>query len=166
MTVLAIDAGTTHSGVAGYSESDGWMFWPKVENGLILDWLRGWDDDAFDGYIPELIFGTRDVTLLIEQVTAIGATIGNETLRTVEWGGRFYEAWDARGGTAVWVPRQAVKSWHLKGRFKRDEAPKGTDARIRKVMLEKYGKAMKGATSHSMQAAAIVSWFLEIKETP
>jgi hypothetical protein len=68
-------------------------------------------------------------TLVVEQIAAMGMTVGAEVFETVFWSGRFVQAWS---GDFDRVKRREVKI-HLCGSMK------AKDANVRQVLLDRYG---------------------------
>lgn len=89
-----------------------------------------------------------------------GMSVGAEVFETVEWIGRFREAWESRGGVFVRVYRRDVKL-HLCG------SAKAKDGNVRQALLDLYGgdKVAKGTkkdpgplygvSGHAWQALAV-----------
>ena len=89
-----------------------------------------------------------------------GMAVGREVFETVEWIGRFREAWEARGSRFVRVFRREVKI-HLCG------SVKAKDANVRQALLDLYGGKdfaigrkrdpgpLYGVSGHEWQALAV-----------
>lgn len=90
----------------------------------------------------------------IERVRSYGGIIGNETIDTAEWSGRFQEAATQVGATVIMVPRKTVAT-HLCG-----IAAVG-DTQINRALREKYGIALKGITSHLYAALGVADYLLK-----
>jgi hypothetical protein len=97
MRVIAIDPGTTQS---AYVIWDGVQIIDKdlVENDTLLNILRGWPASDW----PE----AEQIPMVIEQIRCYGMAIGQTTLDTVFWSGRFWEAWR---GEKYLIPRMEIK---------------------------------------------------------
>jgi hypothetical protein len=95
MIVFAIDPGTTESAFALW---DGVKIWDidKVPNGEMFSHLRAY-------------WGAGNTVLVIEQIRSYGNAMGQSTIDTVFWSGRFAEAWQ---GEWFLLPRMEVKK-HL-----------------------------------------------------
>ncbi len=117
--ILAIDPGTTHSGVV--SMLDGKVLRAEIlENREVLDVLR-------NPVLLELHPGAR---LAIEMIASYGMAVGREVFETCVWIGRFVEAWN--GSEPRLIPRLTVKL-HL------CKSPKANDASIRQALIDRYG---------------------------
>ena len=90
MRILAIDPGTTHSGVVVYNEETHSVDHAEgqVENIVLLQGLRG-------GTFYFMVGGWEKV--VIEDMQGMGLPVGNETFKTAKRIGRFQEAWERRG---------------------------------------------------------------------
>ncbi len=89
-----------------------------------------------------------------------GMPVGREVFETVEWIGRFREAWESRGGLFVRVYRRQVKQ-HLCG------SAKAKDANVRQALIDRYGGKevaigrkrepgpLFGVSGHAWQALAV-----------
>lgn len=138
--ILAIDPGTTQSGVVLYLDGR------VIESGI--------HDNPT---VLEIIGRTDAEQLAIEMVESFGMAVGKEVFRTVWWIGRFAQAWmDRRGALPAEVTRRAVKL-HLCG------SSRAKDPNIRQALLDKLGpqgtKAAPGPTygvkSHAWSALAV-----------
>lgn len=140
MKILAIDPGTTESGIVAF---DGERVGAAgvLENGAVLD-----------------LIATADADLLaIEMVASYGMAVGKETFRTVWWAGRFAQAWQRHSGNLpAEVYRQEVKL-HL------CRSVKAKDANIRQALIDRFGPvgtkanrgALYGVSSHAWAALAV-----------
>lgn len=153
MNIIAIDPGTAHSGVATLA-GGAWRFCAKAPNEALLRQLRG-DED-----LPML---DLSATVLIEEFKNYGMAVGESSIKTVLWSGRFQEAWESRGGVVELIPRQAVKL-HLCG------SVRAKDANVRAALLDRLPAGTKrdpgpmfGCTSHAIQAAALAAYWMEVK---
>ncbi len=89
-----------------------------------------------------------------------GMAVGREVFETVEWIGRFREAWEARVGVFVRVYRRQVKL-HLCG------SVKAKDGNVRQSLIDRYGGKpiamgskrepgpLYGVSGHEWQALAV-----------
>ena len=95
MIVFGIDPGTTESAFALW---DGVKVLGarKLPNPELLDKLRRFNGAEFQGR----------VVLVIEQIRSYGNAMGQSTIDTVFWSGRFWEAWQ---GERHLLPRMEVK---------------------------------------------------------
>lgn len=118
--LLALDPGCENSAVVSLwaDKIDGFI----MPNQELLRWLGHDIDDSY----------TRGWTLVIEQVESYGMPVGREVFETVFWSGRFAQAWAARGGVWILMPRRAVKL-ALCG------SPRATDATIRQALVDRFG---------------------------
>ena len=138
MNILAIDPGPKVSGYYGRIDGNP-AFAGVAENDDLLDVLYG--PNSFD-------------LLAIEYMEARGMPLGNESLDTVFWTGRFYESF--RGERQL-VRRRDVKL-ELCG------STRAKDANVRQALIDIYGgrdtkknpnPAMCGVTSHAWAAMAV-----------
>jgi hypothetical protein len=140
VNILAIDPGTTESGVARYA------------GGVVVD----------SGVVPnaDLVWilqnmGPSKSVLAIEWIESYGMPVGREVFETVRWIGRFQQAWHDPIGV-LFVPRREVKL-ALCGNVR------AKDANIRQALLDRVGapgtKAKPGPTygvkSHAWSALAV-----------
>jgi hypothetical protein len=119
--ILAIDPGPEESAWVHLDEERHVLACAKEENALVLEAIR-----------HRLIrpIGTH---VAIERVKARGMRLGDDTLQTCEWVGRFQQH---AGGEAPWVHlcyRPIVAHWVTQG------APSANDAVIRHCLLNLYG---------------------------
>lgn len=144
MRVLGVDPGTRESHIVSYLSSTGRVefSWSGTnEKAKVI--VRGW---AAEG-----------AQVAIESMDARGMRLGQETLDTLIWIGRFQEA---SGG--VLVRRSEVKL-HLCGTMKAD------DAAIRLVLCDRLGKPGTkknpgptfGCAGHLWQALAVAVTYAE-----
>lgn len=139
MNILAIDPGPKVSGYYGREHGQP-AFAGVMENDDLLVLLRG-------------IHATCNI-LALEYMEARGMPFGNESLDTVFWTGRFYEAF--RGGRHL-VRRRDVKI-ALCG------STRAKDANVAAALRDIYGErdtkknpnpALRGVTSHAWAALAV-----------
>lgn len=74
-----------------------------------------------------------DQTLAIEQIKCYGNPIGDTTIETIFWSGRFVQAHAARGGKWVLIPRVTVKNHICLN-------PRAKDKNIRAALIDRYGE--------------------------
>jgi hypothetical protein len=136
--ILAIDPGTTQSGVCLFSR--GRVIESGVhDNGAVLQIIRTSCADA----------------LAIEMVASYGMAVGREVFETCVWIGRFQQSWRSPESARL-VYRKDVKL-HLCG------SPRAKDANIRAALIDLIGpqgcKAAPGPTygvkSHAWAALAV-----------
>lgn len=138
--ILAIDPGTTQSG---------WVFYDgrrAVDSGTSPNAavLRLIADPAF-----------RVDTLAIERFEARGMPMGEDSIETVIWTGRFVQAWRLPDAVVL-VKRREVKS-HLCG------SSKAKDPHVRQALLDIVGPVGRkadpgpcyGVSSHAWAALAV-----------
>lgn len=161
--LYAIDPGYTHSALVGIE--------PEEHFQVILHTYL--ENEEMCAYLKE----SADTSpLIIEMFEARGMPIGQDSIMTVWWSGRFFEAWD---GTAYILPRRDIKI-HVFG------STRGVnDAVVRRYLIDRYGPEEKvavgskknpgplyGMTPHERDAllVGIAWWELNIinqtKETP
>jgi hypothetical protein len=147
--ILAIDPGTTHSGWMLTRDGRPWC-WGEAENAEILSILRE----------------NKVVPVAIERFEARGMPMGDESVETVLWTGRFMQA--AGMERVRLVKRSAVKS-HVCG------TQRASDANIRAALIDKWGgKAeaignvkkqgpLYGIKGHAWSALAVALTALETR---
>lgn len=136
--ILAVDPGTSQSGVVLYCGGR------VVESGVHPN-----------AAVLEAIRVTPADVLAIERFEARGMAVGDESIQTILWAGRFQQAWRSPE-SVVLVKRSAVKS-HLCG------TQKAKDSNVRQALIDLLGapgtKASPGATygvsSHAWAALAV-----------
>ncbi len=144
--VVAIDPGTELSGL------------------VVLHDRRVVRSDTYrnEDILFELRFGPVADFVACEMVGhyGTGMAVGREVFETVEWIGRFREAWEARGKVFVRVYRRQVKI-HLCG------SAKAKDGNVRQALIDRYGgKAIAigskrdpgplyGVSGHEWQSLAV-----------
>lgn len=113
-SILAIDPGPTQSAWIEYDAGKIGAF-AKQDNQTILERLRRDNSGA---------------VLVVEQIAAMGMSVGAEVFETVFWSGRFVEAWEP----ANWarIKRHEVKM-HL------CQHPRAKDGNIRQALIDLYG---------------------------
>lgn len=144
MIILGIDPGTTVSG------------WALYDSGNVIDSGISDNDDMLYG-LP----GMPADIMAIEVMEARGMPLGNESIETIVWTGRFIQAWPHEWQR---VKRSAVKL-HLCG------SNKAKDANVRAALIDKLGapgtKSKPGNTygvsSHGWAALAVAVFADEVK---
>lgn len=157
MKIIAIDPGPTESAYV-ILQGEQIVGRGKVANQQLRDDLM----DVAVGY-PEVV-------LVIEQVAAMGMSVGAEVFETVFWSGRFAEAWEKCGRQWHRVKRHEVKM-HL------CHHPRAKDGNIRQALIDRYGgnetaigrKAnpgpLYGISGDCWQALAVAVTWAETRET-
>ena len=157
MFVMSIDPGTTHSGYAVLDE----------ETTVVQQF--GNTDNHTLGNLIERQCTEYQTTVVIEQIKSYGMAIGQTTLDTCVWIGRFIER---ANSDVVLIPRKTIVT-ELTG------SPKANDSNIRRYVLDYYTELheklgyglgggaepvigrennpgiLHGATSHVFQAIAV-----------
>ena len=122
-SVLAIDPGPTESAYVLYDGQRPTEF-RKISNEELL-------------YRVGLTWDTG-IVLVIEQVAAMGMSVGAEVFETVFWSGRFVQVWSAKGVRWDRVKRHEVKM-HLCGNMR------AKDGNIRTALLDRFGPGRERA---------------------
>ena len=154
--VICIDPGTTHSGVVIFDGADVCSCWKEYPNNDLVDSLL---------CVPNV------GEMAIEGIASYGMAVGKTTFETVEWIGRFRQAFGFNNTTKIY--RKDVKMF-LCGSMR------AKDANIRQRILDIFsaiggGKTpqigtksqpgpLYGVTSHSMSALAVGLTFKYCKE--
>ena len=148
-TIFAIDPGTMQSGWVGLQDgrvtSSG-----TSSNEHLLERIR-----VISGYISAGLHPA--MTLAIERFEARGMPIGDESIETLIWTGRFIQAWHDPAAV-VRVKRSAIKI-ALCG------TAKAKDANIRQALIDRIGAPgtkhkpgpTYGVTSHAWAALAVAA---------
>jgi len=163
--VLAIDPGTTHSGVVLYDGTSAIWADAACENSVVCDYMQDMQDQfAFGGGV-----------VAIEDMESFGLRVGKEVFKTVRWSGRFEEQAICRGFPVCFVKRSQVKM------FLCHKTAGADDAAIRRVIMDRFlapegtksAKGTKanpgplfGVTGHAMSAMAVAVTFLETRRAP
>ena len=139
-TILAIDPGTTESGVVVFRDG-------RILHTEVCDNVRA----------LHLVRTVNANVLALEMVASYGMAVGKEVFRTVWWTGRFAEAWLQR---TECLPREVFRQevkLHLCA------SPRAKDANIRQALIDLLGpqgtKKAPGPTfgvkSHGWAALAV-----------
>lgn len=154
MKILAIDPGTTKSGLvlwSGFAAQSG-----VLDNRQVIDLVGEWGAS-----------GTGD-HLAIEMIASYGMAVGKEVFETCRWIGRFQERWHAHTGLeAELVYRKDIKM-HLCG------SPRAKDTNIRQALIDRYGKpgtksnpgVLYGVKSHAWAALAVAIYTEDKRSRP
>ena len=146
--VLCIDPGTTHSGVVIFDGLNISLIDKEWENQNLIDWIK---NNPYESK-----------HLAIEGIASYGMAVGATTFETVEWIGRFREAYGFYNSTRIF--RKDVKMFLC-------NSMRAKDANIRQRVLDIFpanggGKIpqigtkskpgyLYGVTSHSISALAV-----------
>lgn len=154
--ILAIDPGTTHSGVVTYN---------AFSKRITYSGIRENADLAIS------IVRAVNVVLVIESVESYGMPVGAEVFRTVRWAGYFESCWDRHNTIpATFMPRRDVKL-HL------CQSARAKDSNIRQALIDKFGGKLKaiglkkaqgplyGLKSHLWAALALAVTYHETRTT-
>ena len=148
--LLAIDPGTTHSG------------WVVVHDGAVIE-----SGNSENHEVLSMLSWRYTLDIAIERFEARGMAIGDESVQTILWTGRFIQAASPR--CVRLVKRSAVKS-HLCG------SQRAKDTHVRTALLDKFGPGkaeavgtvkkpgpLYGVKSHAWAALAVAVTALETK---
>lgn len=119
--ILAIDPGPTQSAYVLFDGARPKKF-AKVDNSTLLTIIR-------NGTIDGEHVSFMSTKLVVEQIAAMGMSVGAEVFETVFWSGRFIQAW---GGSWDRIKRHEVKM-HLCGNMR------AKDGNIRQALIDRYG---------------------------
>ncbi len=159
-SILAIDPGTTHSGVVELSPIGVVIkSYPSIDNSLLIHDMP---------YCRALCNISPDSPLAIEMITSYGLKVGADVFATCLWIGRFMQAYGADRTTLI--SRPDVKL-HLCGSMR------ANDSTIRQAIIDRYPKTgggkkqqigtkkrpgpLYGVSSHAWSALAVGLTFLE-----
>lgn len=151
MNLLAIDPGTTESGVVEFR--DGVIANPAV-----------WQNELL---IERLSDGGADDRLCIEMIASYGMPVGVEVFQTCVWIGEFKRQWKlSTGQDVVFAFRRDIKL-HLCG------SPHAKDSNVRQALIDRFGKPgtkkKPGKTyglSGDMWAALALAVYVNETKTP
>lgn len=154
MICYCVDPGTIQSAIVLLEASDGDV---RVREATTI--LNA-------AILPRLETAPAGSTLVCEQIAAMGLPVGNETLQTCWWSGRFFQAWP--NGNRHMLTRGAIKL-HLTG------VARSTDANVRTTLLDRFGPGRElaigttrsrgplyGMKGHEFSALAVGIAWLEI----
>jgi Holliday junction resolvasome RuvABC endonuclease subunit len=139
LSVLAIDTGTLQSGYVVYMRDGGILEHGILPNHEIREVVRKSDADM----------------LAMEEFVSYGSVVGQETMESIKWNGRFQECWPCPD-EVIYVTRMAVKK-HICG------TGRAKDPQVREGLIKLLGKPgtikAKGPTygikSHEWSALAV-----------
>jgi len=166
--VIAIDPGSAQSGVVLYDPvcSEPVVYAGVLPNEQVRHCLRTCGLPGDDNGQPIELCGPH--VLAVEFPVAQGMPASNELFVTVEWIGRFREAW---GGDFVHVSRPAVKL-HLCGQSR------AKDGNVRAAIIDRFGGKdaaigkkktpgpLYGVSSHAWPALAVALTYIESGAKP
>jgi len=150
MNLLCIDPGTTESGVVLY------------DGEKVVEAESSWNNE---GLLHSTIF-TRADHLAVEKIVSYGMNIGQSTIDTCVWIGRFVQAFS---GQSTLISRRDVKLFLC-------DSMRAKDKNVRQAILDRFppiggGKTpqigtksrkgpLYGISSHSWAALAVgITWF-------
>jgi Holliday junction resolvasome RuvABC endonuclease subunit len=139
LSVLAIDTGTLQSGYVVYMRDGGILEHGILPNHEIREVVRKSDADM----------------LAMEEFVSYGSVVGQETMESIKWNGRFQECWPCPD-EVIYVTRMAVKK-HVCG------TGRAKDPQVRESLIKLIGpqgsKKSPGPTygvkSHAWSALAV-----------
>ena len=140
--ILAIDPGTTHSGVVVWDGRSVIHFQAEYENSALLAALRA---------------GTLQFDrIAVEWIQAMGMPVGQEVFLTCRFIGRIEEVMAAQGRQVEYITRPTVKT-RLCG------TPRAKDPNVRQSLLDRLGPVgtkkapgpLFGVSSHAWSALAV-----------
>lgn len=117
MVILAIDGGTTQSGYCRMTDDFKLVDFGKIDNEDLLIIVMSGEYDK----------------LVYEQFQSYNMPIGQSTIRSVEWNGRFAQAAFARGKPYGFLYRKDEKMHFC-------NTVKAKDANIRRALIERFAK--------------------------
>jgi hypothetical protein len=112
--VLGLDPGPTESALVAFDGTQVMLHVKAKNDDILLELYRR---------------RAHDVTLVIEQIAAMGMAVGEEVFETCFWSGRFAQAYD---GPVERLKRHEIKM-HLCGNMR------AKDANIRQALLDRFG---------------------------
>jgi Holliday junction resolvasome RuvABC endonuclease subunit len=139
ISVLGIDTGTLQSGYVVYLQGGGILAHGILPNHEIRELVKQSDADV----------------LAMEEFVSYGSVVGQETMESIKWNGRFQECWPCPD-EVIYVTRMAVKK-HVCG------TGRAKDPQVREGLIKLLGpqgvKANQGPTygikSHEWSALAV-----------
>lgn len=146
--LVAIDPGTTQSG---------WV----MMHGCTVLYAAVLDNESCRKWIRYEL--DRDCAVVVEVMSSYGMPIGEETIETIKWSGRFIEAATGKPRVVGELRRKEIKL-HLCGSLR------AKDSNIWQAILDRYGGSnavgtkkkpgpLYGVKSHARQALAVaICW--------
>lgn len=122
--VIAIDPGTTESAWVYLDRDKDILLYDKQPNRAVLRRIKRWGG-----------LKSGNDHLVIEQFKNYGMQMGDSTITSIFWSGRFAEAWD---GDFTLLPRKTVVSHICMN-------PKANDSNVRRAMLDRYPQTGGGS---------------------
>ena len=145
--IICIDPGTNKSGVIIFDGKNVIAKWSGFDNTELVEWLR----------LEQAI-----VVMAIEGIASYGMAVGETTFETVEWMGRFREAFGFDKTTKIF--RKDIKLF-LCGNLQAKDAnirqrildifPANGGGKTPQIGIKKEQGSLYGVTSHAMSALAI-----------
>ncbi len=182
--ILAIDPGPESSGIVLYGGDSHQLFYSAdLDNHSILGGLR-------DGGVNIGMGTARPAIVAIEDIVAMGMTVGKSVFGTCKWIGRFVEAYSYYGSNSVnyidtpkLVSRRDVKTVLAGGTTFRDPDTNArrtvSDAHIKRVVKERFPETgggknpvvgtkgqpgpLYGLKGHAWSALAVALTYKEIR---
>jgi len=154
--ILCIDPGTTHSGVVVFDGKNILFSKSDYENNSLLNALADFNGVSYF----RKKYGVMHMA--IEGIASYGMAVGATTFDTVEWIGRFRQAFDFSKTTKIY--RKDIKmflcgSMRAKDKNIRqrilDIFPAGGGGKTPQIGTKKQPGALYGVTSHAMSALAV-----------
>lgn len=122
--LLAIDPGPVESA---------WVLY-DVDNKTVVDWYKT-KNDRVRTFVWRYEGDFKPSFLAIEEIKSYGNVIGDSTIQTCVWIGRFLEMWDwnlYRDEEAFLIPRKEVVT-HICNN------PKAGDKNVRQALIDRWG---------------------------
>lgn len=142
--ILALDPGTTHSGVVFWDGARVSFADAAMENALLL------------GHIRNGNFSADEHRIVCEWIQAMGMPVGQEVFQTCRFIGRIEEICEAQGRKVEYITRPTVKT-RLCG------TPRAKDPNVRQALIDRLGPVgtkkqpgpLMGVSSHAWSALAV-----------
>lgn len=147
--IVCIDPGTTHSGVVIFDGENVLNAWSEYSNCALILWLRE-INPQFEKH------------LVIEGIASYGMAVGITTFETVEWIGRFREAFGFDQTTRIFrkdiklflCGSTRAKDTNVRQRII-DIFPASGGGKTPQIGIKKQPGPLYGVTSHAMSALAV-----------
>lgn len=118
--ILGIDQGNVESGVLSLTINPLKIASKaKIPNHLVLDLIKELKNDK-----------TLNIHLCIEKFKSYGMPMGQTTIDSIEWGGRFIQAFDNAAQTLS-VPRKTITKHHC-------HSGKAKDGNVRQALIDRF----------------------------